>query len=138
MQGKVTKKMVGATIQLFNNGETNGYESMIKRRLIAEGKDPESFKLGERAWGTRVPNMPIVEHFKDGETKYYLEAIFHKPGKSVYFFDGREIDPENIEGFPKEATVNEDSQGGVEKKVVIRTFAADSILEIRVDGRVFN
>jgi len=138
MQGKVTKKMTGANVMVFNNTETNGYEAAIKRRLPAEGKDQDSCKLGERAWGTRIPNMPIIEHFKDGETKYYLECQFLKAGKSEYFYDGKPIDVKDIEGFPPEKPVSEESQGGVENKVILRTFAADSISEIRVDGRVFN
>ena len=138
MQGKVTKKMTGANVQVFNNASGNGYEAAIKRRLVAEGKDPESFKLGERAWGTRVPNMPVIEHFKDGETKYYLECQFLKAGTSEYFLDGLPIAKEDIEGLPAEKPASEESQGGVENKVILRTFAADSISEIRVDGRVFN
>lgn len=140
MQGKVTKKHTGATIMVFNNTNSNGYEEMVKRRLLAEGKDPESFKLGERKWGTRIPNMPIIEHFKEDiqETKYYLDTVFLRPGKSVYFLDGKPIAKEDIEGFPPEKEDSEESQGGVSNKVTVRTLSADSILEIRVDGRVFN
>jgi hypothetical protein len=119
---------------VFTNQNSNGYENMVQRRLVAEGKDPASFELGARAWGTRVPNMPIVEHFKDGVTKYYLEVIFLKPGKSVYLLDGAPIAASDIEGL---ATAEAGEQGGLENKVHIRSFAADSITELRVDGKAF-
>ena len=50
-QGRITKKMAGASVMCFQNKNINGYAAMIGRRLLAEGKDPSSFVLGERAWG---------------------------------------------------------------------------------------
>jgi hypothetical protein len=135
MQGRVTKRMVGATVMSFQNKNFSAYEAMVHRRLAAEGKDPAKFVLSERAWGTRIPNMPIVEHFKDGVTKYYLEVIFMKPGVVTYFLDGAPIAKGDIEGL---AEREEGEQGGLENKVIIRTFAADSITELRIDGKVFN
>lgn len=135
MQGRITKKMVGASVMCFQNKQTNGYEAMIQRRLVAEGKAPESFVLGERAWGTRVPNMPIIEHFKDGQTNYYVEVIFLKPGKVEYFLDGAPIAKASIIGLQDK---EEGEQGGLDNKVIIRSFKADSITEVRVDGKVFN
>jgi len=134
-QGRITKKMVGAQIMVFQNKNINGYEAMIARRLTAEGKDPASFVLGERAWGTRVPNMPIIEHFKDGSTNYYLEAIFLKSGTVSYFQDGAPIAEADITGMFEG---NAGEQGGLENKVIIRSFKADSITEVRIDGKAFN
>lgn len=135
MQGRVTKKMVGATVMSFQNKNFSAYEAMVKRRLVAEQKDPQDFKLGDRAWGTRVPNMPIVEHFKDGDTKYYLEVIFLTPGAVSYYLDGAPIKAADIVGLP---VVKGGEQGGLEDKVILRTFAADSITELRIDGQAFN
>lgn len=137
-QGRITKRMIGASVMAFQNKNINGYEAMVQRRLVAEGKDPASFVLGERAWGTRIPNLPIVEHTdKHGDTSYYLEVIFLSPGDTFYLCDGRPIKESDIIGLPK-AKDNPDAQGGVDNKVIIRTFKADSITEIRVDGKVFN
>ncbi len=134
-QGRVTKRMVGATVMAFQNKNTNGYEAMIERRLIAEGKDPTAFELKPRHWGVRIPNLPIVEHMKDGVQKYYLEVIFLKPGPVQYLLDGAPVDAKDIIGLPEAAT---GEQGGLENKVIIRDFAADSITEIRIDGKKFN
>ena len=130
MQGRVTKRMVGASVMSFQNKNFSAYEAMVKRRLEAEGKQPEDFVLSERAWGVRVPNMPIVEH----KGNYYLEVIFLKPGTVTYYLDGNPMDKQDIEGL-KDAAAGE--QGGLENKVIIRTFAADSITELRIDGQAF-
>lgn len=135
MQGRITKRMTGSQVMCFQNKNINGYAAMIGRRLLAEGKDPATFVLGERAWGQRVPNMPIIEHFKDGATAYYLEVIFLKAGAVSYFQDGAPIEKSDIVGLDDKS---EGEQGGLENKVIIRSFRADSITEVRVDGKVFN
>ena len=135
MQGRVQKKMTGASVMVFTNQETNAYQAMIQRRLTAEGKDPAGFTLSPRAWGTRIPDMPLVEHTNaQGETKYYLEVIFLKPGKVEYLFEGKPISKLAIEGL-KDA--EEGDQGGLDNKVIIRTFAAESITEVRIDAKSF-
>jgi hypothetical protein len=134
-QGRITKKMTGASVMVFSNQNTNAYKAMVERRLVAEGKDPAGFELHERAWGTRIPNMPIVQHEKDGEVKYYLEVVFLKPGTVEYRQDGLPIAKADIEGL-QESKGGE--QGGLTNKVIIRDFAADSIVEVRIDGKVFN
>jgi hypothetical protein len=130
-QGRVTKRMIGATVMSFQNKHFSAYEAMVQRRLTAEGKDPEAFVLSERAWGVRLPNMPIVEH-KD---EYYLEVIFLKPGVVVYELDGNAVDKSFIIGL-KSSSGGE--QGGLEDKVILRTFKASSITELRIVGQVFN
>lgn len=129
-QGRVTKRMVGAQVMVFQNKEINAYDAMIKRRLEAEGKDPANFILSPRAWGERVPNMPIVTH--NGKT--YLEVIFLKAGAVEYRLDGAPIAESEIIGL-KQGAAGE--QGGLDNKVIIRTFAADSITEIRIDNKAF-
>jgi hypothetical protein len=135
MQGRVTKRMFGANVMAFSNKNGSGYEAMVQRRLIAEGKDPEDFVLGPRSWGVRLPEMPIVAHEKDGVMKYYLEVIFLTPGKTEYRLDGVVVPKASIEGL---ADADGGEQGGLDNKVHIRCFAADSITELRVDHKVFN
>lgn len=134
MQGRVTKEMLNASVMVFSNTNVSGYAAMIARRLEQEGKDPSTFILGDRAWGTRVPNMPIIEHFKDGVVKYYAEVIFLKPGKVTYMLDGVAINKADIVGLNES---EEGHQGGLENKVIIRAFAADSITCIRANGQEY-
>lgn len=130
LQGRVTKLQEGSSCMCFQNKHLNGYEEMVKRRLETEGKNPATFSLGERAWGTRVPNSPIIEH----DDKQYLEVIFLHPGKVTYLVDGKETDPATIVGLKPS---KEGNQGGLTDKVIIRTFAMDSIVKIKIDKHVF-
>lgn len=128
-QGRVQKLTIGNTVQIFANKTTNGYENMVKRRLVGEGKDPNNFELSPRAWGTRLEGIPFVEH----KGEHYLEVIFIKPGETSFLLDGEEIDPEDIEGL--ECAPIGGEQGGLEDKVVLRTFKCDSILRIKAFGQ---
>ena len=92
------------------------------------------FTVSERKWGTRIPNTPIIEHTgKDGKTKHYLEVIFLSAGESRYYVDGEEVNINEIPGFEK-SSVDPDSQGGLEDKVIIRTYSLENVKEIRCGG----
>ena len=135
-QGRVQKQITGAVVQVFQNKGVNGYEAMVKRRLLEEGKSTEDFVLGERAWGKRVENTPVVEHTKDGETKFYLEGIFQQVGEVQYLLDGVPVALEDIEGLDAVKT-SETSQGGLENKVAIRTIDAKNIAVLRINGESY-
>lgn len=127
MQGRVTKVMTGASVMVFQNKNSNAYENMVQRRLVAEGKNPESFSLGKRTWGERVENTPVVIH----KGQEYLEVIFLKAGKSHYELDGQPVDEKSVIGLKESATP---TQGGLDNTVYIRTFAKDSITKLKIDG----
>jgi len=130
MKDRVTKRMTGAQVMVFQNKNINGYEAMVQRRLEAEGKNAGDFELSPRTWGERVPNMPIVTHVKDGVTKAYLEVIFLKSGSVEYFLDGNAIEKSEITGLESK---EEGEQGNLTNKVIIRTFSLDSVTKIRID-----
>ncbi len=126
-QGRITKRTIGSNVMVFTNRETNAYENMVKRRLGQEGKDPETFELSPRSWGERETGTPFVTH--DGNL--YLEVIFLKAGETEYFLDNATlIAKEDIIGLKP---VIHAEQGGLEKKVVIRTFAQESIIGVTID-----
>jgi hypothetical protein len=128
LQGRVTKVMEDANVMVFQNKNVNGYENMVKRRLSKEGKDAESFVLGSRVWGTRIAGTPVVEH----NGKQYLEAIFLNSGKVHYEVDGKTVPMSEITGLE---SVTEGEQGGLDNKVIVRTFAEDSIVKVRINGK---
>lgn len=136
LQGRVTKAVTGSQVMVFQNKNVNGYEAMVQRRLIAEGKDPNSFQLKERSWGQRLPNLPIVVHDKGGQVNYYLEVIFLRAGKVQYMIDGRPCTAEQA-GIETAPAADTSGQGGLENQVIIRTFAAESITEIRIDQHCY-
>lgn len=126
-QGRVTKRVRGSNVMVFANKKINGYDAMVKRRLEKEGKDPETFQLSPRTWGQRLSGAPFVEH----KGNYYIEVIFIRPGTTEYLVDGVVTDPTTITGMP--ASKEEARQGGLDDKVIIRTYKADSIKAITIN-----
>lgn len=121
------RKLTTYQAQIFQNQTKSAYESMVQRRLVAEGKDPANFELQPRKWGTRLPNLPIIQH---GD-QFYLEFIFHKKISSQYIFKGKVIDKSEIVGWP---ATSKGEQGGLEDKVEIRSVKLSNIVELRVGG----
>jgi hypothetical protein len=138
-QGRVTKRMTGASVMVFQNKKSNAYDNMVKRRLEKEGKDPASFVLGERKFGKRIPETPFIEHIKTGPDgkqfiERYLEVIFLKAGTTELLVDGLPYTGE-IPGLPEEREPT--GQGGLENQVIIRTYKCDSIKKIRIDKQEY-
>lgn len=125
--GRTTKVMTGANVMVFQNKSINGYDAMVRRRLEKEGKDPQSFELSPRTWGERIPNTPFVEH----KGNYYLEVIFLTSGEVHYEVDGVKTPANKIEGLNDEK--QEGRQGGLNDKVIIRTFKIDSIKSVTIN-----
>lgn len=130
MKGRVTKRMTGASVMVFQNKNINGYKAMVERRLAKEGK-PTTFKLSPRKWGTRLADTPFVEYEKDGSVNHYLEVIFLKAGEVEYLLDGKPVNKANIVGLKSPA--EHSGQGGLEDQVTIRSFKFASIVKIRID-----
>ena len=139
MQNKVTKVTKGSVVMLFTSGK--GFKNMVNRRLkiqaqgelttveLFEAIAAKEFQPGPRQWGKRIDGTPFVEH----KGKTYLECIFMKPGETTYFLDGKEIAKKDIIGLPEK---KEGDQGGLKDKVIIRTFALDSIIGVRKAGQL--
>lgn len=126
MKGRIQKHNKGASVMVFQNKKANAYDNMVKRRLIAEGKDPELFKLSPRRWGTRLQGTPMVEH----KGALYIEVIFLKSGQTSYTLDGQPIDKADIEGLNDKP--NTGKQGGLDNSVIIRTFKLDSVTRLSI------
>lgn len=129
MQGEITKRTV-SSVQVFTNQNGSAYAAKVQRGLDKEG-DGVTFELSPRAWGERIDGTPFVTH--KGED--YLEVIFNKVISTEYFRNGKPIDKDAIEGLP--AAKPEGKQGGLEDKVIIRTYKFSSIREIRAFGEEF-
>lgn len=136
-QGRVKKRMTGATVMAFTHEKGNAYEAMVHRRLEAEGISPKEFKVSERAWGTRLPNLPVVVHNKDGQDIYYLEVIPLNSGTIEYLLDGVVIDKKDIQGLPPAREPGPDAQGGLENQVILRDFKCESITALRLNGKEY-
>lgn len=129
--GNTRKVTVDSNVMVFQNKTKHGYEGMVKRRLEKEGKNPNSFVLGDRVWGTRIPETPFVEH--NGE--FYLEVIFLHAGETHYELAGAVVPANLINGLPD--TPAEGHQGGLNDKVIIRTFKISSLTSMVVNGKEY-
>lgn len=128
MQGRVTKR-TESQVQIFTNQNGSAYASMVNRRLEGEGKG--EFTLSPRAWGERISGTPFVTH----KGVDYLEVIFKKVISNQYLLDGKPVDASAIEGLPAK---REGKQGGLDDKVIIRTYKLDSIREMRAFGEEYS
>ena len=127
MQGRVTKRTEGGKVMFFTNTNSNAYNNMVKRRLEAEGKDANNFTLGKRTWGERMPETPFVQH----NNQLYVEVVYLAAPKIIrYFFDGVAIAKEAIIGLKENKA--EGAQGGLENKVVIRTYKLENVKQIKM------
>ena len=131
LQGKVTKRTIGANVMVFQNINGSGYGKMVARRLAKEGKDPASFELQPRKWGQRIEGTPFIEH----KGQVYVEVIFLSAGVSQHLVDGVVVDPSTIDGMP--GTKEESVQGGLDNKVIIRTYKANSIKRVTADKTTY-
>ena len=122
--GRVTKRTV-ANVMLFAD-----YERAVQRKLYKEGKEGLEFEVSERTWGTRVGKSCFIEH----NDHLYLEVIFKSVSSVQYFLDGQPIDKNAIQGMPAS---REAEQGGLEDKVIIRTYAVESVERITIGGETF-
>lgn len=123
MQGRVTRKQTGLILQ----GRTSYAKRMVKA-------DP-TFKLSERRWGTRI-SANLFEHTPAKTKKYtvYLEAMFNTDSSITkarvqYYVDGIETAISDIDGVKKSAYSD--------APVAYRMYKSDSVLSVRVNGRVF-
>lgn len=123
--------------QVMKTQESNvfinfNYANSVNKRLLKEGKEA-NFVPKERAWGVKVPGTPIVEH----KGANYIEAGFltnNKP-KVSYTFEGKEISKEMFEDFLPKSSGSKSQ--GLEDEVVMRTFKADGVDEMRFGGKIY-
>lgn len=125
--GRIIKSQTDSSVLVFQNKTTNGYRNMVQKRLATEGKDPFDFAISQRRWGTRIKDLPVVEH----EGELYLEVIYLTPGPVQYLFDGKPIDRSDIIGV---RDYGPPEQGGLDRKVQLRVVKFSSLTNIKIDG----
>lgn len=145
MQGKIKKLCKGHQVILYG---TPGYEAKVKRHLVAEGKNPESFKAGPLPWGEHIPGTPFI----DNKGERYLQVVFLKPAKDIEYLATTEIVlPEAINNrfrYSEGEYINkndipglEDRTGsehqGLDNQVVVRAYKISSITGLRAYGEEY-
>ena len=121
---------VGERVIMFTNKRSSGYENMVKRRLVAAGKNPDNFVLGELPWGERVPNSPLITL----RGILYLQTILLVPGVCKYYVGNNEVDPKDFGIRPRRT--NQGLPPGEE--VLVNTYRLENITRIALMGEVVN
>jgi hypothetical protein len=117
---------VGVSVMLFTNKTGSAYDRMVRRRLVAAGKNPDDFVLSDLPWGTRVPESPLIEH----NGNYYLQCVVLRPGDSEFFVGRHRVDPLAF-GIRPQRT-NQGLEEG--KEVIVNTIALHSITRLTIMG----
>jgi hypothetical protein len=106
------------------------YENSVNNQRKREGSEP-TFEAMPRKWGERKAGTPFVEH----NGKLYLECgMLRVLDEPQYIAEsGDELPREAIEPFLPTKGSNAEHQG-VEKEVILRDYAIESITEITIDG----
>jgi hypothetical protein len=106
------------------------YSNSVNRQRVREGNDA-TFEAQPRAWGTHIEGTPLVEH----KEKFYLACQFNK-AESSFLCNGKAIEKaELVAWLPKESDPKESQ--GVEKAIVYRTYALESIKELTMKGDIY-
>lgn len=107
------------------------YAGSVNRQRIRENETPD-FVAMPRAWGSRSNLSPmLIEH----KGKFYLETKVERSIGHKYVTDGgEELSDEQVRPFlPTRSTSRQD----VEKEILVRDYALDSIIGISFMGQDF-
>lgn len=118
----VELRITGERVLLYQNKNVSGYETLVKRRLEQAGKNPDAFVADSLPWGERIDGTPIIVH-KD---RHYLQCIVLEPGEYHYFIGDCEINPRDVNIFPKYP-----NQGlPPENSVYVHTYRLSNIVRL--------
>ena len=111
------------------------YINSVNNQLEREGKEPNAVAK-PRKWGQRIKGTPLVEHTnKAGEYRLYLEAKCQSVN-SVEYVDaqGNAIDKADLREWTEKKSAKSSTQANVDKEIILRDYALDSIEWIAIDG----
>lgn len=126
---RLKKVVVGERVILHVNKTTSGYQTAVRKRLEELGKDPLSFNVDDLPWGQRIEGSPIIQH----KGRMYLQTVVLAPGMDAYFIGDKSMTYDEVKDLlPRH---NSPGQGlPIDKQVVVKCYALDSIDEIRLMG----
>lgn len=107
------------------------YESAVNRQRERENKEPD-FEALPRSWGQRLEGQPFVEY----EGRLYLEIKVQMILEHYYeTLDGLRLDLSHVESFLPQRRPQ--SRQGLNKEVVLRDYAIDSVVELHAYGNEY-
>lgn len=141
MGGRI-KKLSHMTIYM---GGAVSYGNIVKNRQAKLAKELEvgapDWEPAPRQWGERVPHTPFVLH----KEKLYLECMVVSCHRVEYRLDGQPVEHEKVVGYLREKSATSRQNLTVEsaegkddsREVVWRTFGLDSIVQVTLNGKVY-
>lgn len=124
--GRNVRKVSRVNVTLGHN-----YTNAVNRQRVREESTPD-FQAAPRQWGERIPGTTLVRH---PSGKLYLETKVEKSlGCEYRDTAGNLLDSEAVKPFlPKRGETRQD----VEKEIIVRDYALDSIRHVKVAGEEF-
>lgn len=108
------------------------YEAAVNRQRVREDGTPD-FEAAPRQWGVRVPGTVLVRH--EGTGKVYLETKVEKSLDHIYVgANGQQIPDDMIAPF---LPTRGNSRQDVEKEILVRDYAIESIRSVKMQGNEF-
>jgi hypothetical protein len=108
----------------------HNYAQSVNHQRVREGSTPD-FQALPRKWGQRIAGTPFVTH----NGKLYLECgVLKVLGASTFELpNGEPIDSDKVTPFLPTTYSNAEHQG-VDREVILRDYALESIQRITIDG----
>lgn len=121
---------------IFRTKGDSGYENMVKRRLKEAGKDPDTFNVSSLPWGSRVDDLPLIEH----NGNFYLQFVRLSGGSAKYFIGltNEEVTPDMYVAFGLKDRNNKHQGLSRSDQVVFNTYRIDNIKKIAMLGDTFD
>lgn len=116
------------------------YEDGVNRLRDKEDK-PMDFTAFPRKWGQRVLHddgrlTGLVQHEKDGVTKWYVEMRVLRSLQHEYRFNGAVLDSALIHPFLRQK--QEGSRQELDRPLILRDYSVANIRQITMDGVVYD
>ncbi len=116
-------------VQALNGVLNYDYEAAVNRQRGREDK-ADDFQACARQWGERVAGTPVVMHKGKSYLSVKVERCIWRRFETID--TGEMIDPAELDPFmPAKCG----SRQGVDREVIERTIALDSIVSIRMNGQ---
>lgn len=128
--GKIAK--VSKILAIVGNWN---YERSLENQAKREGVETE-FEIKPRKWGFRLNDSGIVEH----KGRMYLECKVEKSFDSrIVWSNGQYLSHTEIDAVRSFMPIRKESstQDSIEKKIILRDYAFDSIRKIKLNGLTY-
>lgn len=108
------------------------YQNAVNRQQCREGNAGD-FVAQPRQWGERVEGTPFVQH----KGRLYVECKVERVvGETEFRVNGLPIDRSEIADYLPASRSSAEHQG-VDREIVLRDYALDSILAVTMGGETF-